>query len=941
MKKKVLFSLILAIMATMWAGTAQAQTKYELWLAGTQVTSENCGNLSVIDGVSGTVKYDDATKTLTLDNATIHNTAEEDNETPFRKQCGIATAIKGLTINLIGNNTITSENSSGMYNDNDANLTIIGNGKLTVKGSTTASDYFAQTGIGNSGTITVSGCTLEVSGGVRGLASGHWKFDRCTVRTKGDGRNGYKDLGSIVNLWSMPEFTGCAVTTPEEVYWNKYYGFGDYSLFGADKKVVTDWVTIEESPVTIYNLKIAGTQVTSANCNDLSVIDGVSGKVNYDHATKTLTLDNATISNTNTADIEKSVGIFNEVKDLTIRLVGNNTITSEKNVGVWNNGCDITFTGDGKLVVNGSTTSDNDSFQAGIGNYGFVVVRGCTLEASGGVYGLTQGSWKFDRCTVRAKGGGSSDDENAGSIGKVGKPQFANCAITVPKGTYWKNFNSGFSSLFNADNKVVTDWVTIEPITEYELWVAGTRVTLDNCNNLSVIEGVSGSVKYDDNTKTLTLENATILNTAEEYGNGSGINSRIDNLTIQLVGNNTITSEKSVGVWNGNRCKLLIAGDGNLKVNGTTTENRNDLSVGILNHGTITVKSCNLEATSGTCGLAGGNWEFYGCTVRTKGSGSNNDEYAGSMSGIYKYPKFRGCAMKVPEGIYWKEFQKDNGNTCYSLFGTDDKVVTDWVTIEPITEYYDLYIAGNRVYPGNLSLNDGIMGKVTYDHATKTLTLENATIHDTEVPHGNSTNGILNFINGLTIRLIGDNTVISDNGIGIQNALDNAFLTIVGDGKLTVKTLSQMDFQTIRNFGTITMSGCTVEVSGTSYGVTEGFWKFDRCSVRIKGSTLNHGRRSSIYAIWDKPEFTGCAITEPVGAYWKKEGSFYYLFDELGNMVTDWVTITPDPNAIETPTADTTAKQGIYSLSGVRLQGELNNLPKGVYIVNGRKVVKK
>jgi hypothetical protein len=25
----------------------------------------------------------------------------------------------------------------------------------------------------------------------------------------------------------------------------------------------------------------------------------------------------------------------------------------------------------------------------------------------------------------------------------------------------------------------------------------------------------------------------------------------------------------------------------------------------------------------------------------------------------------------------------------------------------------------------------------------------------------------------------------------------------------------------------------------------------------------------------------------------------------------------------------------------VRLQGELNNLPKGVYIVNGRKVVKK
>ncbi|WP_298951429.1 hypothetical protein [uncultured Alloprevotella sp.] len=33
----------------------------------------------------------------------------------------------------------------------------------------------------------------------------------------------------------------------------------------------------------------------SANCNDLSVIDGVEGKVSYYHSTKTLTLENATI----------------------------------------------------------------------------------------------------------------------------------------------------------------------------------------------------------------------------------------------------------------------------------------------------------------------------------------------------------------------------------------------------------------------------------------------------------------------------------------------------------------------------------------------------------------------------------------------------------------------------------------------------------------------
>ncbi|WP_144005977.1 hypothetical protein [Prevotella ihumii] len=954
MKKKVLFSLILAIMATMWAGTAQAQTKYYLWVAGTQVTSENCGDLSVIDGVSGTAKYDDATKTLTLENATIHSTAEK-NETI---NSGICSGISGLTIRLVGNNTITAEKNIGMANSHERILTIMGEGKLTVKGSTTASNESYQAGISNSGTITVSGCTLEVSGGACGLAYGYWKFDRCTVRAKGSGRSNDSDAGSINALFGKPEFTDCAITTPEGTYWRQSRGGGNCYLYGADGKPVTDWVTIEKSDVTIYNFKIAGTQVTSANCNDLSVIDGVSGKVNYDHATKTLTLANATISNKDTEDehgwekgtLGKSAGIFNEVDGLTIRLVGNNTITSEKSIGVWNADGKITFIGDGKLAVNGSTTSNDNFYKAGILNNGSIIVRGCTLEASGGVYGLTQGGWKFDHCTVRAKGGGSSDNENAGSIGEVYSYWFANCAITVPKGTYWKNFLLGYaslSSLFSADNKVVTDWVTIEPITEYELWVAGTKVTLDNCNNLSAIDGVSGTVKYDDNTKILTLENASILNTAEEYGDGrgSGINSGIDNLLIRVIGNNTITSEKSVGVWNGNRCRLFIDGDGNLKVNGSTTENKNDLSVGILNHGTITVQGCSLEASSGTCGLAGGNWKFYRCTVRAKGGGSSNDTYAGSVSCLYKKPKFKGCAITAPDGLYWKESSKDNGDVRYSLFGADDKTVTDWITIEPITEYYDLFIAGNRVHPGNLSLNDGIMGKVMYDHATKTLTLENATIHDTE-RFGTGWYepcGIGNYIDGLTIRLIGNNTIISENGAGIFNKGRNAFLTIVGDGKLTVKSSNEYDVGTIRNLGTITMSGCTVEVSGTSYGVTEGSWKFDRCSVRIKGSTLGHVFRDSFYWIWDKPKFTGCAITEPVGAYWNWEEEYgvYILRDELGNRVADWVTITPDPNAIETPTADTTAKQGIYSLSGVRLQGELNNLPKGVYIVNGRKVVKK
>ena len=47
---------ILTTVTTMWTGTAQAQTKYDLYIAGTQVTSDNCNDLSKSKGVTGKVR---------------------------------------------------------------------------------------------------------------------------------------------------------------------------------------------------------------------------------------------------------------------------------------------------------------------------------------------------------------------------------------------------------------------------------------------------------------------------------------------------------------------------------------------------------------------------------------------------------------------------------------------------------------------------------------------------------------------------------------------------------------------------------------------------------------------------------------------------------------------------------------------------------------------
>ena len=70
MAKKLFMTMLLALvgLTTAWG------VNYNLKVNGTTVTSTNASNLSVINGVSGTVRYDANTSTLYLKDATITST---------------------------------------------------------------------------------------------------------------------------------------------------------------------------------------------------------------------------------------------------------------------------------------------------------------------------------------------------------------------------------------------------------------------------------------------------------------------------------------------------------------------------------------------------------------------------------------------------------------------------------------------------------------------------------------------------------------------------------------------------------------------------------------------------------------------------------------------------------------------------------------------------
>ena len=652
---------------------------------------------------------------------------------------------------------------------------------------------------------------------------------------------------------------------------------------------------------TEYDLKICDTQVTSDNCGDLSVIDGVEGMVSYDPDSKTLTLEGAKLNAENC--------LWSKIDGLTIKVSGTNELNTR-------NGTTIYFMAPMTITGGGTLNAESEKFVAIYAVGTNLTIKDCIVNAKGnwGIVGGVEGSKEkllISNATVTADG-------RAGSICDFKEITLEDCAITQPAGATFDE--SKHAIVLNGE--IVKSEVKIVPVTKYDLKICGTQVTSVNCGDLSAIDGVEGTVSYDPDNKTLTLEGAKL----NVEGEVDCIESSIDGLTIKVSG----TNELNAGDW------TAITIDAPTTITGGGTLNaESEKNVAIYAWDTnLTIKDCIVNAK--------GNWGITGDEGSTETLLISNATVTaeGEKGSIcdFKEITLEDCAITQPAGATFDESK-------HAVVLNGEKVTSE-VKIEPIT-YYALEICGTWVTSANcddLTVIDGVEGTVKYEPESKTLTLENATIKNTKKEDYSSI-GLYNAIDGLAIRLIGNNTISVEYNSGIVNRDGNA-LTLTGNGKLTVKSLAETSRYSIFNEGTITVRNCTLEASGWVGGLTSGYWKFDHCTVRVKGSgDSEHEDLGSINRLLQKPEFIGCAVIAPAGTYWKEcegiVGELYYsLFGADDKVVTDWVTIA-DPTSIHTPIVDTNTKQGIYTLSGVKLNGEAKDLPKGIYIVNGKKVVKK
>ena len=850
-----LIAIFLCSLFSTTAFSAPTATDYGLKVAGVDVTSDNCADLSVIDGVKGTVNYDHATKTLTLQDATIDKADEFTIEN---------ISVDGLKVNIVGTNNLSTTKFSSI--SVEKTTTFQGTGTLKVKGNS-----YGISAARNNLDIIIRDCKMYIEG--------EWGIDGFFVNTNLTIINANIEINSLKEAITRIDnlsLQRCAITEPAG------------AIFDASQRClvvggayVSKLVIAPEKPV----FKVAGVEVTDANSGNLTTIAGVEGKASYDPETQTLTLDNATITTNAVA------GIANEgATGLQVKLVGNNTITSASAAGMVI-GRQTRIVGDGKLKVTSTGTS------AILMQGAPLSIEGCSVVAEGkyGIY-ADKGDVK-EVLTVRTA---SVEAQGAsGSIAGLSNLLLVRCIINQPQGAAYDKTLKGVAK----DGGLVTDRVVID-IEKYGLLIGGIDVTSANYDAIDKLPGVTGSLSYDPAKKILRM---AYVNIPTDDDKVAVHNQSVDGLKIEMTGDNAMSG--------GTGCILerptTITGSGNMTITGTK-------GCGVaLKNTMLTIKGIEVRVSGATEGISGD--KSAGCGLAVNDAHVEAEGSQGSVVGISKL-QLNTCYIKEPSGAAFDATLKG--------VAAKGALVKEKVVMTPPIKY-GVMVAGVEVTSDNcadLSVIDGVKGTVSYDPATKTLTLKDATIDKS------GDDNIYNYgLDGLKIKVLGTNSLTSDNGISINLKEETTF---VGNGTLKIKS----DYYGIgirRNEVNCTISECKMYIESVD-GIDGYFIKND---LTIRGAYIELDCRDDFITSITNLHLVDCEIKQPKGAIYDTSLQAIVVdgVKQKGKLVIESTT-----DGIGTIDADVPArKQGIYTLQGVKVAQDWNSLPPGIYIRDGKKMIKR
>lgn len=570
-------------------------------------------------------------------------------------------------------------------------------------------------------------------------------------------------------------------------------------------------------PETDDNVKINGTPVTVGN--DISLGDG-NGTYSYDKSTRTLTLNNATITATGS-----NIGIdFCDTTNYvtySVILTGENTVTSNKIAIETTPNTNLTFTGGGNLKA-----ITNGYYQA-IRVYGTLTIDNSTLIAESSADTATTVIWTLAMTGDNAKleiSNKRAANIVAGTAGPASKNidwsnyqfttgSYSGDALTEsdPEVCSWGTLNEylGFPTKKYSQYICIAKRTTPAPTKTSDVLIAGKDAVVGVETSIPSANG-SGTYFYDQASKTLTLKDVNIASSS--IINGIQF-TKEGTYTINLVGTNTMSgfstgiSANSADQYVSN-INITITGAGSLEVSTTSyaiAMNKGNLK--FENTGEIKLTTSNISKKYNVLSVSGN------ITI------ADMEKY--KVEGIVQdNTKDGGDTVTLSEASHLKGYKNPDG-TAICL-----KTITITpAAAKPSTISYD----GTTLKQGE-TITDRNGGTATVDRENNTITLNNfngtalsfdATLADsTLVLEGTSTlSSIVTTQMGLTISGSGSLTVGS---IKVHNQKtssdDKPNLTITGGAHVTVGT-AELTTRAIDIDGDLTVTGATLTATSNSNNV--------------------------------------------------------------------------------------------------------------------------
>ncbi|MDY4942677.1 MAG: hypothetical protein SO082_05700 [Candidatus Limisoma sp.] len=875
---------------------------YGFKVNGALVNSKNAADLTTIAGVSGEkVSYDVETNTLYMTNAVINAEAYDATGIEIPE-----TMETDFNIVVSGNNTI--------YGSNGA---ITSNTKVNVSGNSTADvvtirgDHAPAMAIFNGGSI--SKCKADVIGRYAFLGDIDWTFpltiDLAEVTATADGIN------CPIMKFSDLVLNGVSITSPAGAAYNKSIG-----SVAIDGTAVTNPIVIGISD--FKSLKIFGTEITANNYTDLRDTKGnVLGTVNYNPVTHTLYLKNATIAPRGILiSTVKAIELVNdELSDLKIVYDGDCTIQSNGpalECSMASRSLNITIEGgENPGVLTFTSTADvGMKVPARLTfNNANVVVKGATSALTMERF-LMRHALFLNKSSVKFTGDGTSQ-----TIAGCSTVDLTRSILASPENA---EFNEDLGT-YAIDGTAVTAPLVFNKL-NYGLKICGVEVTDENCDDLSVIDGVTGSVRYSPKFNSLVLENATI-STGDAMMYAIDYNSpNNDSFYIRVHGTCNVLSRQICIGYGGKgdySSYIYIGSDATLNLGAPETTSGNTIAA-------------IYESAPKRISIVGSYGTSSKLNITTKGRGiwgefdENKDLYISSIIANINSENHcvSGFGDMYIKGGYVKTPWKAQYDKSLNGIALNGALVKGNLVISPFDQP-GLYING-VLMPSTTADGNPVdvativpkMQNVTWQPEMQVLTFDNSQIDisdksamaDIIVPY--KIGG-----NGLFIATKGDNYFNSGSDeIRFFSSVGSA-TNITGNEGSTLKVDNYYGL-TIENSDLI-IRNANIETTEKIIGSIGSY-----SNLRIENSTV---AAKNIYNL-KYLELVDCKIAKPSDATIILKDNLYHIGYNETSPIAYLVRIVPDQGAVETLDADVAKTiTGIYDLMGRRVQ----NVGQGVFII--------